>query len=80
MILKSMQPKSKPNEGDYKIIKRFAWWPKRVQNQLIWLESYKVVYEFKIRKRAVFCQGYGVIGEVICGDWDFVTEQLIKRL
>lgn len=79
MMLKTIPIKAKPKEGDYKINKRFAWWPKRVQNQLIWLESYKVVYEFKIRKRAVFCQGYGVIDHVICGDWDFVTEQLTKQ-
>jgi hypothetical protein len=78
MKLKSYLIKQKHEAGDYKIKKVFAWWPKRVENKLIWLESYKRVYKYTIRQRPVFCQGYGVIDRLVYGDWDFVTEQLIE--
>lgn len=79
MKLKSIKNTPKPEEGDYKIAKRFAWWPLRVENKLIWLESYKEVHKYTWRHRNVYCQGYGVIDTVKCGGWDFVTKQLIAK-
>lgn len=79
MILKTIPPKQKPEEGDYKIDKRFAWLPLTVEGQVIWLESYKIVYKYTWHQRHVYCQGYGIIDTIKCGGWDFVTKQLCRK-
>ncbi|MGN6416096.1 MAG: hypothetical protein ACTHMC_01300 [Pseudobacter sp.] len=45
MILKSYAPKPVYKEGDRKTERHFAWWPKRVADNLIWLQPYWQVYE-----------------------------------
>lgn len=75
MKLATYPEKVKPKEGDQRIDKRFAWWPRRVKNRLIWLESYNKVYEFKVRKRVIIARW--LYHEGHWGDWDLITEQLI---
>lgn len=79
MKLKTYPKQSKPVEGDYKIKKCFAWWPKRVENRLIWLESYKEIYLFRIRERYHYIYKLGLIGPIKGGGWDLITLQLISK-
>lgn len=79
MKLKIYPETKKPQAGDYRIDKVFAWTPRKVENKRIWLEYYKKVYQYKFRDRYVYCQGYGVIDVVYCGGWDLITEQLISK-
>jgi hypothetical protein len=79
MKLKSYPVIQKPTEGDYKIEKRIAWWPKRVENRLIWLEKYKRVHQYRVRQRMVWAAGYGPIANIVAGAWDLITEQLINK-
>jgi hypothetical protein len=79
MRLKTVPIKIKPQEGDIKEEKHFAWWPKRVEDKLIWLESYKAVLKFVIRDRVHDFRQYGIM-KVKGGGWDVVTEKLINKL
>lgn len=79
MKLATIPKKAKPQEGDYKIEKRFAWWPRIVEDKLIWLEKYKRVHIWKVRKRIIMIPGVYKVFDAVYGDWDFVTEQLIKK-
>ena len=38
--------KPKPQLWDKKTVFRFAWFPKRVQDTIVWLEEYLVVYRY----------------------------------
>lgn len=78
MRLRRIPIKVKPKEGDTKQEKRFAWWPKKVGDRLIWLESYTVVSKFTIRERVHAFQGYGFL-KVIGGGWDEIEEGLIEK-
>lgn len=78
MKLKTIVPKKTPQEGDYKIKRRFAWWPRRVQDKIIWLEKYNQVYEFRTRRRVLIFPGTGLIHQGVWGGWDLITEQLKK--
>lgn len=78
MKLKTFNIELKPEVGDYRIEKRFAWWPEKVENKLIWLERYKIISEYSVRYRVVYLQGFGVIQGTF-GGWDLVTKQLIKK-
>ena len=51
MRLMTVPANIKPREGDIKEERKFAWWPKRVADKLIWLENYTVVSKFVIRER-----------------------------
>jgi hypothetical protein len=39
--------KPKPNIGDRKTVIKFAWFPTRVEDNIIWLEKYKAMYYYK---------------------------------
>ena len=36
-----------PKIGDRKTIIKFAWFPKKIDNIILWLEKYECTYEFK---------------------------------
>lgn len=76
MKLASIKQSSKPEIGDYRIEYKFAWWPKRVQNKIIWLEKYKRVFEYRRRNRLVNLH-YAVIELKDYPAWDLIAEQLI---
>ena len=78
MRLKTVQIKARPKEGETKEGEKFAWWPKKVEDKLIWLEYYKVLYKFVVRRRVHDFRQYGTM-EVIGGGWDKIAEQLINK-
>lgn len=75
MRLKTVPIKTRSKEGDLMEETRFAWWPKKVGNKLIWLESFTVVSKFTIRERIHAFQGYGFL-KVNGGGWDVIEEKL----
>lgn len=79
MKLATLKLKHEPEEGDYKIVKRFAWLPIKIENKLIWLERYKEIYQYKIRKRVICALQIYIYHEAVYGDWDLVTKKLIKN-
>lgn len=79
MILKTIPKVKKPEEGDYKVERKFAWWPRVVEDKMIWLERYKRVHVYTIRNRCIPLVGSGIIFRGVWGEWDLITEQLIKK-
>lgn len=73
MIIKRLQPEQKPVEGDYRFENHFAWWPKKVGNEIIWLEKYVKVFQLIRRKRTHIFSGV-ILNVVGCG-WDLVDVQ-----
>ena len=39
--------KPKPCFYDKKIVVKFAWFPKRIEDTIVWLEEYLVVYRYE---------------------------------
>jgi hypothetical protein len=75
MKLKTIPTKPIPEVGDFKIIRRFAWFPKTVEDKVIWLEKYKRVYEY--RPKVDYYPGT-FLRAADCLGWDLIAEQLIK--
>lgn len=73
MQLRTKPIKVKPKEGDIKRTKKFAWWPRHVEDKVIWLESYWVVEVMSVRPRIVMAGHYPLIAP---WGWDFVREEL----
>lgn len=51
MILKTYPdpaPINKPQVGDLKYKNFFAWWPTKVDNQLIWLHKWRKCFEYRL--------------------------------
>lgn len=51
MILKTYPeptPINKPQVGDLKYKNFFAWWPTKVDNQLIWLHKWRQCFEYRL--------------------------------
>lgn len=78
MRLKTVPVKVKPKEGDTMTEKHFAWWPKKVEDKLIWLEYYNVHSKFVVRERVHDLFKYGLV-KVTGGGWDVISEQLIQK-
>jgi hypothetical protein len=78
MKLKTIPIIPKPKEGDIKEERKFAWWPKKVEDKLIWLEHYKAISKFIFRHRIHDFGNYG-IWKVFGGGWEVVEEKLIKK-
>lgn len=68
-----------PKEGDTKVEKRFAWWPRKVESTLIWLEWYELHFVYKVKPRAIVALHIGIFHKGTWGDWDLITEKLVKR-
>jgi len=78
MILKKPKPKKRePEPGDYRVDIRFAWWPVRTDQGLIWLEKYKRVYEWAVHPRSWFIGRY-YLGPVTCGGWELKQTKRLK--
>lgn len=75
MKLRTIHIPPKYKFGDTRVTRKYAWWPKRVEDKLIWLESYEVVEIKSKRPRIVFA---GNIPLVAPWGWDFVEERLIN--
>lgn len=67
MKLKQYPPT--PKLGDTKTIIKFAWWPTRVEDSLIWLERYEATYEWN-----EYAVGYEHSSESY---WDLKSTKLI---
>jgi hypothetical protein len=76
MILKTIPEIPKEKFGDLRVTYRFAWWPRQVENKLIWLERYKVIHVKSMRARIMFIGHYPIIAP---WGWDFVREELIVK-
>jgi hypothetical protein len=61
--------------GDLKTDYHFAWWPRKVEDKLIWLERYKVIRVKRKRPRIEFIGHYPIVAP---WGYDFVREELIK--
>jgi len=48
MILKKYKSKVPISVGKVKIVKRFAYFPKRVRNYLIWWQGYYDFYQYRV--------------------------------
>lgn len=77
MRLKTYPVVRKPQEGDIKTIKRFAWWPLKVENKLLWLEWYNEIWEYRLRKRVILARW--IYHKGIWSEWDFITKKLIEK-
>lgn len=70
--------KEKPEEGELKRLDKFAWFPKWVGDDYIWLHRYVQIYEYKIRKRPRMLWVRGSLslpfGYAVFGGWDLINE------
>ena len=41
-------PKVAPKDGDQRVVRRFAWRPKKIQDLTVWLETCEVVQEYRV--------------------------------
>lgn len=77
MILTKAKPKDPtPKEGDQKITVHFAWWPKKVEGSVIFLESYERHWRYRTRLR-VHSVGYMLFMPILPA-WDIIEEKRIK--
>lgn len=80
MILSKIKPVKKPQHGDYKIEKHFAWWPVMIDGNKIWLEKYQKVYEFKVKFRRRYYSYIKIDWQGTWGEWELIAVQRITRL
>lgn len=65
-----------PQPGDYKIEYRFAFWPKKIGNQIIWLEKYRQIFEYKKADRRIILMS-SIIELRNYPAWELILEQVI---
>lgn len=78
VLSKVIDISKRPEEGDYKITKKFAWLPKKVEGYIIWLENYKIVFEYKVRKRDRYYASLRLEVKGVWGEWEIITLQRLK--
>lgn len=76
MKLRSYPPKETPEVGDIRKEKHFAWWPRRVENKLIWLEHYLQVF---IYHQGPYIDPFTFIRVPNVKWWKKKTEELIQK-
>ncbi len=77
MILSKRSPEPKPQEGDLRREIKFAWWPKWIGNEKIWLQEYEVVYQWVIRQRHDYFPSIYIDYHYYGGGWDFKWEKIL---
>lgn len=78
MILTKAKPaESTPKEGDRKTTTHFAWWPKKVKEGVIWLESYERHYQYTVRKR--FHMMMYLVIDAVLPAWDIIEERRVSK-
>lgn len=65
-----------PKLGDTKTIIKFAWWPTRVEDSLIWLERYEEVWTFSVCYSSL---GGKLPNPLPYDDWKFTCKNLYSR-
>ena len=65
--------------GDYKIVKRFAWWPVKIQNSIIWLCWYKKYYEWQQMEVIKYYENKRFARRVTIETWELVGESIINE-
>ncbi len=74
MILSKETKEQSPSVGDYKFKFLFAWWPTKVDGFTVWLERYKIVYEYRVRDRVTRAGGrYFTLKNI--PSWDLIARQ-----
>jgi hypothetical protein len=77
MILKKSKPKEPTSkEGDKKVTIHFAWWPKKVKEGVVFLESYERHWQYRTRLRVHMIM-YSIITPTLPA-WDIIEEKRIK--
>lgn len=76
MRLKKYNTPQEPKNGDFKITYHFAWWPKRVENSLIWLEKYSRAHKYVVKERVAFYPGVLRTFKAVWGKWELLGERL----
>lgn len=75
MKLRSKAHHVKPVPGQIREKICFAWWPKHVEDKVIWLEKYKKIEKMSDQPRIVFVGKYPIMAP---WGWDFVETKLMK--
>jgi hypothetical protein len=76
MVLKTVNVEN-PVDGDLKFTTHFAWLPKKVANQVIWLHKYQRLFEYKVRERyRVYTAMHNSLRGT-WGEWELISEKAI---
>jgi len=76
MIWKAKEVHNLKN-GDTKTVSHFAWLPKRVGNNIVWLGEYEYLYAWIITTRLILIDDKTV--EFKYGDWEKISERVINE-
>ncbi len=63
--------------GDFKIVRKFAWWPTLVSDKIIWLKHYAIEYKWTVRLRATPFLGI-YLYKPNCGGWDECKRYILR--
>lgn len=68
-------PIYKPVEGDLRVVTKFAWFTKRIGNNVIWLEGYEQLWRYEYVPTLM--RSGNVIGPTIsCPGWKMIGERV----
>lgn len=65
----------KPKLGSKKYKFKFAWYPVRINNNMVWLEWYKEIWEYqKVNKRPYI--GTKIVFDIVVEEWVIIAKEL----
>lgn len=76
MILRTKPRYTRPNSGDKRVVRRFAWWPTHIEDVIIWLESYEEVQVANFTPRIMYIGKHPI---PVPWGWDKKETRLRKR-
>lgn len=74
MVYKSKVASRTVRHGDTQILRKFAWLPFRINDDMVWLETYEVLQQWAMSTYAVGEKGYQV------GQWINISYRIIPKI
>lgn len=74
MVYKAKVVHRTVRNGDTQVLRRFAWLPFRINDDIAWLETYEIYQQYEIKIYQVGEKGYQV------GNWINISYRLIPKV
>lgn len=74
MVFKAKVVQRTVRNGDTQLKRKFAWLPFRINDDIIWLETYEIYQQYKATMYTVGEKGY------VVGEWINISYRLIPKI
>ena len=74
MVYKAKVAQRTVRNGDTQVLRKFAWLPFRINDDMVWLETYEIYQQWALTTHVVGDKGYQI------GQWVNISYRIIPKI